>query len=596
MKIHIITAALFATATLHAQVRVEGVPGNWKLTRDGKPYIVKGVGGDGSWELLAKLGGNSVRTWGHEKLGEQLDRAHKLGLTVTAGIWLGQVRQGFDWSDAASLIKQREIIRAAVLKHKDHPALLAWALGNEMEDPNGENGAVWSEINNLARLVKTLDPAHPTMTVVAELGGKKVPNFHALCPDIDILGINSYAGAETVAARYAKLGGTKPYLLTEFGPAGIWEIQKDAIGAYRELTSTEKADSYRKAYRTSVTENANVCLGSYAFMWGQKQEVTATWFSILLADNTRLAASDTLAELWTGKPPQNRCPIIQTLALADGQTQALLKPGATARLALKASDPENDPLKVEWQLVADHEQYGSGGDAEAAAKANTSAITKSDATSAELTMPAQGGLYRIFATVRDGKGGAAIANFPLRVDAPELIAKGKPTKLPLTVYAEATDPETYIASGWMGNAKALKLDPAHKDRPKTGATCLRCDFTATTGWGAVAWQNPAQDWGDQPGGYDLTGAKRLTFQARGENGGEEISFGFGTIGKEKRYHDTAKRSLGKVTLSRDWQAYEIKLDNIKTPEDLSRIKTGFLFSTASNGQPITFYLDDVRWE
>ena len=589
-------AVVFAALPLCADVRVEGGPGRWALVRDGKPYFVKGVGGDGSWELLAKAGGNSVRTWGHEKLGEQLDRAQKLGLTVTAGIWLGQVRQGFDWSDAASLIKQRETVRAAVMKHKDHPALLAWALGNEMEDPEGANGAVWSEINNLARMVKALDGKHPVMTVVAELGGKKVANFHALCPDVDVLGINSYAGGESVGTRYAKLGGTKPYLLTEFGPPGIWEVQKDDVGAFRELTSSAKGAWYRKAYRGAVTGNAGVCLGSYAFMWGQKQEVTATWFSILLADDTRLGAADVLTELWTGRAPANRCPVIDSLELAGAEGRALFKPGTTVRLALKASDPEGDALSVKWELLADGEVYGTGGDAEAAAHSHADAVVKSNATSAEVKLPADGGLYRVAVTVRDGKGGAAVANFPIRVDAPEQIAKGAPAKLPLVVYAEADDAQTYIPSGWMGNAKAMKLDPASKEQPKTGATCLRCEFNDTSGWGAVAWQNPAQDWGDKRGGYDLSAAKRLVFDARGANGGEEVTFGFGTIGKEKRFHDTAKRSLGKVTLAPEWRQFEVKLDDVKSPEDLTRIKTGFLFSVAASGKPVVFYLDNIRWE
>jgi hypothetical protein len=593
----VVATTVFSSATLHAEVRLDGKAGDWKLTRNGQPYTIKGVGGEGSWELLAKLGGNSVRTWGHEKLGEQLDLAQKLGLTVTAGIWLGQVRQGFDWSDAAGLIKQREIIRAAVMKHKNHPALLMWALGNEMEDPTGANGAVWSEINNLARMVKSLDPAHPTMTVVAELGGNKVRNFHELCPDVDILGINSYAGSASVGERYAKLGGTKPYILTEFGPPGIWEIKKDEVGAFRELSSTEKVDWYRKAYRASVTDNARTCLGSYAFMWGQKQEVTATWFSILLGDNTRLGAADALSELWTGKPVQNRVPVIESLAPSTQEQKALFAPGTTVRFSLKASDPERDPLKVEWTVLADEEEYATGGDHEAAAKAHSDAVLKSDLSGAEIRLPKSGGLYRISATVRDGKGGGAVANFPVRVDAPETSANGKPAKLPLVVYSEAEDASaTYIPSGWMGNAKDLKLDPASKDRPKSGATCIRVEYSGTKDWCAVAWQNPAQDWGDKRGGYDLTGAKRLVFDARGETGGEEVTFGFGTIGKEKRYYDTAKRSLGKVTLTREWKEISLSLGDIKSPDDLTRIKTGFLFSVASNGKPVVFHLDNIRWE
>jgi hypothetical protein len=132
------------------------------------------------------------------------------------------------------------------MKYKDHPALLVWALGNEMEDPEGKNGAVWTAINSLAVMVKQLDPKHPTMTVVAEIGGDKVKNIHRLCPEIDIIGINTYGGATSVGERYKKLGGTKPYLLTEYGPAGIWEVKKDALGAYPEPTSTEKAETYRQ--------------------------------------------------------------------------------------------------------------------------------------------------------------------------------------------------------------------------------------------------------------------------------------------------------------------------------------------------------------
>ncbi|MFO0817005.1 MAG: glycoside hydrolase family 2 TIM barrel-domain containing protein [Pirellulales bacterium] len=592
----VVAAILVGASTAFADspvVRVENRAGLWQLSRDGQPYFIRGAGGGGSWELLAKLGGNSVRTWGHDRLGEELDQAHKLGLTVTAGIWLGQVRQGFDWSDADSLIKQREVIRQAVLKYKDHPALLMWALGNEMEDPEGKNGAVWSEINNLAQLVKALDARHPTMTVIAEIGGAKVRNLHSLCPDIDIVGINSYAGGPSVGERYRKLGGTKPYVLTEFGPPGIWEIKPNEIGAFRELTSTAKADAYRATYRQAVVDQPGRCLGSYAFLWGQKQEVTATWFSLLLRDGSRLEAVDTLVESWTGKPVVNRCPKIEAFE-ASGPTS--VKPNTVVKLSVKTSDPERDSLQVAWELVGDEEQYGSGGDAEAAGSTFANSILKADSTSAEVKLPGEGGLYRVFVTVRDGHGGAAIANLPIRVEGPSRVAVGSSAKLPLVVFGESSDTQPYVPSGWMGDAKSIKLDPTHADKPFAGKTSLRCEFAATTGWGAVAWQHPAQDWGDQRGGFDLSGAKRLVFYARGETGEEEVSFSFGMIGPEKKYFDTAKRSLGKVKLTRDWKRYEIRLDDLPTQENLTRIKTGFVWSVASSGQPIIFYLDDVRWE
>ncbi len=593
LRLHFVVLSLIATTitTVRAAdpvVRVVGVSGQWHMERDGQPYFVKGGGGDHSLELLAKLGGNSVRTWGEDGLKEKLDAAHKQGLTVTAGIWLGQVRQGFDWADAASLIRQRQKVREVVERHKNHPALLVWGLGNEMEDPVGKNGAVWSEINNLARLVKSIDARHPTMTVIAEIGGDKVPNLHELCPDIDILGINSYAGASSVGERYRKLGGTKPYLLTEFGPPGIWEISKDEVGAYRELTSTEKGEAYRTAYRSAVLGQPGMCLGSYAFLWGQKQEVTATWFSMLL-DGSRLAAADAMSELWTGKPVANRCPAIESLTF-DGSGK--LKPGEVVRVELKTSDFEKDQLTVSWQLRFDPEEYGSGGDAESESPAIKSAVVRSGDNFAELKLPADGGLYRLFAIVKDQHGGASVANIPLRVDAPLKTVTARKAQFPLIVYAEADSPQTFIPAGWMGDTKAIKLEPKCSDSPHSGKTCLRCDFAATKGWGGVVWQSPAQDWGDRAGGFDLTGAKRLTFWARGETGDEVIDFKFGILARDKRFFDTAQGSLEKVTLTKDWKQYEIPLGT----QDLTRIKTGFVWNLASSGQPITFYLDDVQWE
>ncbi len=582
--------ALAASAAPPQGVYLEHGKTGATLTRNGTPFLVKGGGGgEQALESLAKAGGNSIRLWGDDNLGEMLDRAQKLGLTVCAGIWLGQVRQGFDWTDAAGLIKQREHIRAVVEKYKSHPALLVWALGNEMEDPQGRNGAVWGQINNLARMVKELDPTHPTMTVVAEIGGDKVKNFTALCPDVDILGINSYGGAASVAERYRKLGGTKPFILTEYGPNGIWEVSKDAIGAYPELTSTAKGEAYRAAYQSNVVAARDLCLGSYAFLWGQKQEVTPTWFSMFLADGTPLAAAQVVSELWTGKPPANRVPVITALEVIGERTA---KPGAALVATLEASDPERDPLTVEWSLQRDPGEYGSGGDKEATPPTFPEAVGKTSTTSATVTLPKDGGLYRLFATVRDSHGGGAVANVPLRVDAPVTIALGQKAQLPLTVYAEDGEAQTYIPAGWMGDTKSIKLDPASTEQPHAGKTCLRCDFAADAGWGGVTWQNPAGDWGDRGGGYDLTGAKKLTFWARGAKGGETLNVEFGTLAKPKKFFDTGHGKLGPITLTADWKQYDLDVTGL----DLTRIKTGFVWTLASPGHPVTFYLDDVRWE
>ncbi len=132
----------------------------------------------------------------------------------------------------------------------------------------GDNAAIWSAVNNIASMVKKLDPNHPTMTVIAEIGGDKVKNVHRLCPDIDVVGINSYGGAATIPQRYRKAGGLKPYVLTEFGPPGAWESPKTSWGAAIEPSSTAKAEAYRRVYQLAVRGAEGLCLGSYAFALG----------------------------------------------------------------------------------------------------------------------------------------------------------------------------------------------------------------------------------------------------------------------------------------------------------------------------------------
>ena len=573
-----------------SEVRLAGQPGRFQLLRNGQPYFIRGAGADERLlRSVATAGGNSIRLWGDEKLGESLNTAQELGLTVCAGLWVGQVRQGFDWSNADALAQLRERLRATVTRYKDHPALLLWAIGSEMEDPQGKNGAVWSGINDLAAMIKQIDPGHPTMTVIAEIGGEKVKNIHRLCPAIDIVGINSYGGAPTLGARYSNLGGTKPYIVTEFGPPGIWEIKKDPVGGFSEPTSTEKANIYRRAYQGAVLAQPGVCLGSYVFYWGQKQEVTSTWFSMLLRDGSRLGAADTMSELWTGKPPANHSPAIAMLEIRGGASCAA---GAIIEATLNVSDPENDPLRADWLLQRDPETFGIGGDKEEEPPVFNEAIIRGDLHSAQVRLPTEAGLYRLFVAVRDNHGGAATANVPVRVNGPAAASTGYPAELPLTVYSEAAEPTGYIPSGWMGDTKSIELDPAWTDGPQSGKTCLRCKFNANKGWWGVAWQDPPNDWGDRAGGYDLTHAKKLTFFARGEQGGEVVNFEFGIIPDNKEFPDTGKGRLEKVVLGKEWQRYEIPISN----QDLTRIKTGFVWTVESRDQPVVFYLDNIVWE
>ena len=414
-------AALAATGCLtpspgrdHSAIPVElrQEAGRWQLYVDRQSFFIKGAGGEGSLPKLKEAGGNSIRTWGADRLQPVLDEAQKEGLKVCAGIWFHheQDAEDFDYSQPEMVQAQLELVRQVVLRFKNHPALLLWGLGNEMEGEAGDKVEIWNAIEAAARLTKELDPNHPTMTVIAEIGGQKVAAIHKYCPDIDIIGINSYGGGPSVAERYAKLKGAKPYIITEFGPVGPWEAGKTAWGAAYEPTSTEKAASYRRTYEGSIA-NQPLCLGSYTFLWGQKQETTATWFGMFLKDRDKLQAVDTMTELWSGSPPANRCPVIKQLKIRDLREFA---PGAVFSADLEAADPSGLPLQVRWVVQPEQTKKLTAGAEEQILPEFTDLIVRSDTHSAEVRAPQAPGGYRLFAYVRNGVG-AAVANVPFQV-------------------------------------------------------------------------------------------------------------------------------------------------------------------------------------
>lgn len=401
----LVLAAHFMTAV---PVTLKRSGDGWQLLREGKPYFIKGGGGDHSMDELKANGGNSVRTWGADEAGETLDEAGKKGLTVLVGIWLGHKDQGFHYDDPAQVKRQYESACAAIEKYRDHPALLGWGIGNEMEnDGQGDDPKVWQAVEDIARAAKRIDPHHPTFTVIAELGDKKMAAIRRFCPDVDIVGINSYGGAPTVGERFRAANVGKPYVLTEFGPVGQWESPKTEWGAPIEPSSTAKADHYRESYEKAVANQPGLCLGSYAFTWGNKQEATATWFGMFLPSGEKVGAVDVISQAWTGKPVAFPCPRIESLAL---EGPPVVAPGSTLHLKLQST---GDATSAEWILHDEATVLGSGGSDEPVPINHPDAILESSRSGATIKIPARAGGYRIFVTLRNGHHGAATANVPI---------------------------------------------------------------------------------------------------------------------------------------------------------------------------------------
>jgi hypothetical protein len=587
-----LSASARAEAAGPVKVELRKTDASWTLLRDGSPFFIQGAGGDASRKTLKECGGNSFRTWGADDIGGQLDEAQRLGLAVTVGIWLEHSPgpKHFDYRNPQQVAGQLEKVRRAVLKYKDYPAVLVWGIGNEMEGyKDGGDPAIWKAVEDAAALVHKIDPNHPTMTVIAEIGGKRVQSINQYCPDIDIIGINSYAGAPSLAPRYRALGGVKPFILTEFGPPGTWEVGLNSWGAPIEPTSTAKGDAYRAAYeKTVLAERGKLCLGSYAFLWGNKQEATATWFGMFLPNGARLEAVDVMTELWSGHRPENRCPQIQPINVDRNQAE----PGGTILATVNVTDSDKSFLRAKWVLTKDPAIYQTGGEPQGDPKIYPDAVVRGDIRSAEIHMPSDTGPYWLYAYVYDGSGGAATAVVPLNVTAAPANVHAQTVKLPFVLYSSDMANPPYAWSGWMGDFNSIAVDAKCTDNPHGGNACMKCQFKAAAGFGGIAWQSPANNWGDQPGGNDLSGAKKLTFWARGETGGEVVSFKLGILGKDKKYPDSDHAEMPDVTLTQDWKQYTIDLSG----KDLSSIKTGFVWALASPGKPVTFYLDDIQYE
>ncbi len=155
----------------------------------------------------------------------------------------------------------------------------------------------------------------------------------------------------------------------------------------------------------------------------------------------------------------------------------------------------------------------------------------------------------------------------------------------------------YIPAGWMGDVGDIKFNDNYKDNPQSGYTCIEIGYTGkcsqNAGWSGVYWQNPANNWGMVKGGYNLAPAKKLTFWARGKEGGEVISE-FKMGGMTGEYSDSDSASIGPVELTDSWQEYTIDLEGM----DLSYISGGFcwVISKIYNDQGCTFYLDEIKYE
>jgi len=155
----------------------------------------------------------------------------------------------------------------------------------------------------------------------------------------------------------------------------------------------------------------------------------------------------------------------------------------------------------------------------------------------------------------------------------------------------------FIPSGWMGDYGDIKINDQAADNPHGGTSSIQFIYSGKKsqgqGWSGVYWQNPANNWGNKKGGFDLTGMAKLTFWARGAKGNEvlqKVMVG----GIKGTYPDTLSVEMGPIELTDTWKQYTVNLAG----KDLSYVNGAFGWTTTADLNPdgATFYIDDIKFE
>lgn len=417
------TTAFAASAETPSHVRIVHEDGRYLMRVNGEPFLVKGAGmADGGQETLAARGGNSFRTWGtgtdEVAVRAMLDRAQRNGLKVAMGIEVGNERHGFDYDDAVAVAKQRERIRREVRLYKHHPAVLMWVAGNEL-NLHYENPKVWDAIGDIADMIHAEDPNHPVMTTLAGFDRKLIDLLKARASSLDLIGIQLYGDIGALPQKLADSGWTGPYVVTEWGPTGHWESPLTTWKAPIEDDASRKATVLQQRYEQVIAADEKQGLGSYVFLWGDKQERTPTWYGLFLPSGESTPSVDAMQYVWTGRWPANRAPSIKPLTL-DGHRaldSVVVQAGQAAVARVEAQDPEGDAVRYRWTVLHESTATSIGGDREDVPPQLDLAMEDDGKGGLRFTAPTAPGTYRLFVEVHDSKGHAAYANLPFRVDA-----------------------------------------------------------------------------------------------------------------------------------------------------------------------------------
>ena len=357
-------------ATVFSTKKVDGV---WKLYKGESEFYINGAATNNFYAEVQDWGGNVVRTYStNENTKAILDEAWSKGLYVNMGLAMKD-SDAFDYSNpsnAQAIAEQFENHKTWVTRYRNHPAVLCWSIGNEAETGDANKNAVYfKEVEKVAAMIHQVDPNHPTTVTFANSdANNRVKVLMNNAPSVDILSVNMYyPGVGNVAKNVASAGWDKPWMITEYGPRGTWNMSSSSDpktlswGALEEMTSTEKAEIYGKIWREDIKPNQSKgCIGSFIFLWGfQTHGDVLSWYGLFDKSKNTFGGVDVISECWTGVAVDKPAPRIEnrkkmTLNGKTSDASVKLTAGSSDNTAkVEATSPTGEPLTYRWFIIKD---------------------------------------------------------------------------------------------------------------------------------------------------------------------------------------------------------------------------------------------------
>ena len=154
-------------------------------------------------------------------------------------------------------------------------------IGNEL-NLGSTNPQVWDAVNDISKMIHEVDSNHPTTTMLAGISKELIHEIKTRAGDLDLLGIQMYGDIVNLPRYIKETGWDGPYIVTEWGATGHWEVPATPWGAPIENNSTVKADYYDERHRIAIASDTAQCLGSYVFLWGKSRNARPHGMDCLL--------------------------------------------------------------------------------------------------------------------------------------------------------------------------------------------------------------------------------------------------------------------------------------------------------------------------